>query len=91
MSQEPNEHGQEEYYVDHDNSNIIGEGPARMLDDAAIHYWIVYPSDLRNLQSGQIIKMGTHVKLTSANPWNVQIGNVRYWYEQADTKHTMYV
>ena len=26
--------------------------------------------------------MGTHVKLTITNPSQVQIGNMRYWYEQ---------
>ena len=82
MSQEPNEHCQEECYVDHENSNSIGEGPARMQDDAAIHDWVVCPSDLRNLQSGHTIKMGTHVKLTITNPSQVQIGNMRYWYKQ---------
>ena len=61
MSQKPNQHCQEEHYVDHKNSERIDGGPVRMQDDAAIHDRAVCPSDLRNLQSGHTM-MRAHVK-----------------------------
>ena len=53
-----------------------------MYDDTAIHDRVIYPSELRNLQSGHAIKMRKLVKLTITNPSQVQIGNMRYWCEQ---------
>ena len=55
-----------------------------ILGDAAIRNKVVRPCDLRNFQSGHTTKMGAHVKLTITNASQVQIGNMRYWYDNTE-------
>jgi hypothetical protein len=49
MSQEPNQHGQKEHYVDHENSERVGEALVCLCDDAGIHQGIEFGMNLLNL------------------------------------------
>ena len=78
MSQKPNQHCQEEYYINRENPKSIGEGLVCMYRDTTIHDRAVCPSDLCNLQSGHAIKARTQVNLTVTTPSQVQIRDMRY-------------
>ena len=46
MPQEPNQHGQEEHYVDHEDADTIDEGPVRVLGCTGIHVGVVFNRNL---------------------------------------------
>jgi hypothetical protein len=46
MSQEPNQHGYEEYQVSHQGSHGVDQGFAQMQGDAASENWGIRPFQL---------------------------------------------
>lgn len=41
MSQEPDQHGQEEHYISRENSDRVGEALVSVYDDAGVHQGVV--------------------------------------------------
>ena len=46
MSQESNQHGQEEHYVCHEDADTIDEGPVRVLGYTGIQSGVVFNRNL---------------------------------------------
>jgi hypothetical protein len=80
MSQEPDQHGQEEHYVNHENGDRVGEGIVSVCDDAGIHQGIECRFNLFNLCAHEYraSKMGSSVKLrTITKSLQAQIRKMR--------------